>query len=56
MMMMDKQDKELFNGMPSVRADEFIESFTEIFKDDNKKLEAINIYLNQKNLIKNMKY
>ena len=36
---MDKQDKELFNGMPSVRADEFIESFTEIFKDDNKKEE-----------------
>ena len=37
--MMDKQDKEFFDGIPSVRADEFIESFTEIFKDDNKKEE-----------------
>lgn len=36
---MAKQNKEFFDGIPSVRADEFIESFTEIFKKDDKKEE-----------------
>lgn len=37
--MMAKQNKEFFDGVTSVQADEFIESFTEIFKDDDKKDE-----------------
>lgn len=50
-MMMDKQDKEFFNGIPSVQADEFIESFTEIFKDKPKETMSLKTAMEYAELI-----
>ena len=52
-MMMAKQDKEFFDGIPSVRADEFIESFTEIFKDKPKETMSLKNVINYAELINN---
>ena len=51
--MMDKQNKEFFDGIPSVRADEFIESFTEIFKDKPKETMPLKNVINYAELINN---
>ena len=42
-----------FDGMPSVRADEFIESFTEIFKDKPKETMSLKNVINYAELINN---
>lgn len=49
--MMDKQNKEFFDGIPSVRTDEFIESFIGIFRDEQKETMSLRTVMEYAELI-----